>query len=47
MVGNHLPVIEDELMRLYSSNPKWAMVFEGQMSTALADFQRRIGRSDS
>jgi hypothetical protein len=47
MVGNHLSLIQKELVRLYGSNRKWGMAFEGQMSTALADFQDRFGRSDS
>jgi hypothetical protein len=47
MVGNHLSLIQEELVRLYRSNRKWAMAFEGQMSTALADFQERFRRSDS
>jgi hypothetical protein len=47
MVDNHLSLIQEELVRLYRSNPKWAMAFEGQMSTALADFQARFRRSDS
>lgn len=41
MVGNHLSLIQKELVRLYGSNRKWGMAFEGQMSTALADFQER------
>jgi hypothetical protein len=47
MVDNHLPLIQEELERLYRSNPKWVMAFEGQMSSALADFQARFRRGDS
>jgi len=45
MVGNHLSLIEKELVGLYRSNHKWAKAFEGQISTPLADFQKRFGPS--
>jgi hypothetical protein len=43
MVDNHSSLIEKDLTRLYVSNPKWALAFEGQMSSPLAAFQKRIG----
>ena len=42
MVANHLSLVEKDLTRLYTSNPKWAAAFEGQMSIALASFQKRV-----
>lgn len=44
MVSNHLALIEDELVTLYRTSPRFRRAFEGQMSTALARFQEKVGR---
>ena len=44
IVSNHLALIEDELVMLYRTNPRFRRAFEGQMSTALAQFQEKVGR---
>ena len=44
MVSNHLALIEDELVMLYRTSPRFRRAFEGQMSTALAQFQEKFGR---